>query len=164
MVVSAGNCSRAAPRSLAFLSFWLSTSDLHFLSFLSGAENEIGAIEQAIYDIGLLLDAIVRHLSLAVAANHNQGWSFAVLNLRGHLDKGLRPIVKHSHRANVLVAAAHFVVKVHLFNRDHGRQNFLRPSLLLGQRALLGKLLLPCRIVVIFRISECKTPHVVLRL
>ena len=51
---------------------FVSTANLHFLSLLAGAKYEVGAIKQAVDDIGLIFDAIVCHLAFAIVANDEQ--------------------------------------------------------------------------------------------
>src|SRR4051794_37746449 len=107
--------------SSVLLSLWFATADLHLLSFLARRQYEICAVKEPINDVGLLAHAVIRHLSLAINAEHDEKRSLAVPHLGWHLDVGLRTVVEHSDRPDVLVAALHGIGEVDFFHGEDCR-------------------------------------------
>jgi hypothetical protein len=138
----------------------MSTDNLHFLSLLARSEYEVGVIEEAVHNIGLVFHAVVRHFPLAVFAYHEQHGRFAVFKLGRHLNVRLCAVVEHTDRPDVLIAAADRVIEIDLFDSDHRGRHFRRVFLLLRQRLLLCQLLLPLAGIV-FRVREGNAGDVV---
>src|ERR1700733_9785121 len=76
------------------LSF-MSTANLHLLSFLARSEHEVRAIKQTVHDIGLILNPVVRHLAFAILAHDQQHRGFPTLKLQRHLNVGFHPVFKY---------------------------------------------------------------------
>ena len=66
---TASECPLLAPRLMA---------NLHFLCFLPGTKNQLGAVEQPVNDVHAVLDSVVDHLRLLVRADNDQNWQLPV--------------------------------------------------------------------------------------
>ena len=47
----------------------MSTTDLHFLGFLTLSKHEVRAVKETVHDVGLIFHPVVRHFPLSIVAH-----------------------------------------------------------------------------------------------